>query len=180
MRLYEIAPQMAGEILTEEMIREGFLDSIKKKVGAMIDDNVSVVRNMNTALVVIYRVIKNSEYLELVTYQLKKTIKDKLKLIQSDLLQKTISKIFPQGRGMKDFLISLCIVGVINTVIEGAISIKDTVVDSIKDSLIQIPNLLGNLIDISGLTSILNALKISNSIFFELLSKIDKKLDGAI
>lgn len=181
MRYHEFAlqPALRESLLTEAQIREGLLDSIKQKISNVIDQKVSVVTNMTTALKVIYDVVRSNEYLELVTFQLKKSIKEKIKMVQSEELKKVMARIFPKGRGMKDFLISLCLMGLINSIIAGVTAIKDSVVDSIKDSLIKIPNLLGNLIDVSGLTSILSALEIGNDIFFELLSKIQKKLKTA-
>lgn len=178
MRYHEICPHddLFEQILTEDMIREGFLDSIRQKVGQAIDKHTTNVNNMATALTVIYKVVSNSEYLETATFLLKKAVKDKVKQIQSDVLRKAIAKIFPEGRNLKDFLVALCLIGVINSVIEGAIAIRDNVVESIRDSLIKIPNLLGANLDVSGLTSILNSLQIANNIFFELLTKINKKI----
>lgn len=179
MRYHEIQPQGSNlyeAILTEAELREGFLDSIRQKIGQVIDKQVTNVNNMATALSVIYHVISNSEYLETATFLLKKAVKEKVKQIQSDTLRKAIARVFPSGRGMKDFLVALCLVGLINSVIQGAIAIKDNIVDSIKDSLIKIPNLLGTTLDVSGLTSILNSLQIANDIFFELLTKIHKKI----
>ena len=84
MRLYEIDKQ-----ISEDMICEGLMDSIRQYVGDKVTNAVSVVNNTASAMIVIYKVASNPEYLDTITFLLKKAIKQKIKIDKWKLFDST-------------------------------------------------------------------------------------------
>jgi len=183
MRLHEFT---ANPILTEQMLEEAFLDSVKQAIGNKIKDQINVVNNASTALQVIYKCITNADHLELVTFQLKKAIKTKLKAIANSTILKPIAalatKYFPQGRKIKDFITGLILVSVLNATMALADQAKDgaqsEAIDTIVDKLKDFAGLVADASTATGLFGVLDGLKIGNTLFFKLLTGINQKIEN--
>lgn len=197
MRLYEI--QGFGAYPNEELLIEGWLDSVKKALGDKVDQTVQTVSNTAAALQVFYKIGTNKEYLETVTFLIKKDIKQKLKNLGDGpimaKLKQLVMKIFPEGRGLMDFIKGCIICAVLkmaNSLVDkfnSAKKIGGQVLDNVKD---QAQEVVGNLLQkmtgldtmvnqlsqASGIFTILQALGIANDLLFELLTNINSKIQS--
>ena len=198
MRLYEI--QGFGACASEDILLEGWIDSVKKTLGDKVDQAVTVVSNTASALQVFYKIGTNPEYLESVTFLIKKDIKQKLKALGDgpimSKLRDFVVKIFPQGRKLLDFVkcciicAALKLVGDLVDKYNSAKKIGSEVIDNVKDKakevvggLIQqmsgLDQMVNQLTQASGIFSILQALGIANDLLFELLTNVNKKIQSA-
>lgn len=179
MRLYQIAPP---ETLPEDMVMEGLLDNIRQTISNKVKDQIDIVKNTNDALQVLYKVMTNPQRLDTVTFELKRSIKARLKQIaQIPLLKKVhdlVAKHFPQGRTVKDFVVGIILVSVLNTGLVFKDELKDQIVDTIVDKLKDLAGLVAGISSASALFSVLHALKIGDQLFFKVLTDINKKIES--
>lgn len=187
MRYYEIVG-LNEAILTESMLREGLLDSISKTIGDQVNKKVTVVTNAATALQVIYKVVSNSQYLESMAFEIKRSIKRKLKIMADGTLKQAVSRMFPDGRNLKDFIIGVCLVGVMNSLGKALSWAKDAAqgaaMDQVKDAasglvkkVLNLDGMISTATGATGLMGIFKALEIGNDVLFELLTAINRKLE---
>lgn len=197
MRLYEI--QGFGAYPTEELLLEGWLDSVKKSLGDRVDKTVNVVNNTTAALQIFYKIGTNPEYLESVVFLLKKDIKQKLKALGDGPImtkfKQFVMKIYPEGRKLLDF-VKCCIIATALKFAKGLVEkfqsaakagseavngIKDQAQEVIGNLISKMANLdtmVDSLTQASGVFTILKSLELANDLLFELLTNINKKISG--
>lgn len=195
MRIYETVGFQS--YLTEEMILEGFLDSIKQSIGSKVDQAVTTVSNTVSALQVLYKIGTSPQFLDTATTMMKKQVRTMLKNLQSgEMVKKFVdlmTRLIPSGQNITDFL-KMCLIAAATTFVksvvdkfsslaktgsEAANTIKDQAVDAIKTMLSQfagIDGIVGNLTQASGIFAVLDNLGIANKLLFELLDYINKKI----
>ncbi len=192
MRLYEI--QTLCEYDNDDLLMEGWLESIKGAVGSRIDQTVSVVNNTTTALQVFFKIGSNEEYLETMTYLIKKNIKTNLKALgQGPVIDKFvafISRIFPQGRKLLDFL-KACVLNAVIQFVGGIVekigNIKGAMIDSAKgeaqevvttliNKMVNLDSMIGGMSQASGIFTIMKTIGVANEYLFELLNQLNKKI----
>lgn len=197
MRLYEI--QGFGAYPNEDLLLEGWLDSVKKSLGNKVDQAVTTVTNTATALQVFYKIGTNPEYLDTVVFLIKKDIKQKLKALGNGPIMTKfrtfIMSIYPDGRKLLDFVkcciicAALKLVGKLVEKYDSAKKIGGEVVDNIKDKaqevvggLVQkmtgLDQMINSLTQASGVFTILQALGVANELLFELLSNVNRKIQS--
>lgn len=189
MRLYEIDQQ-----ISDEMLCEGLMDSIRQYVGDKVTSTVAVVNNTASAMLVIYKVASNPEYLETITFLLKKAIKQKMKALGTNpIIQKLmmgIRKVFPAGRGITDFIKALFLVSILNVLGMAAAKAKDWIKGQVEDGIkqflsvavnkvISLDSIIGAMSNANGIFSLLTALGIANEVLFEILDYMNKKIVSA-
>lgn len=163
---------------SEAVLLEGFLDTLKRQVGARILEPVHVVRNSANALAVIYKVTSNPSYLETFTFLLKKRLLSDIRAIPHEGLRETISRFMPRGRGLKDFLTALVLTCVVSTVFKGHRLAAGEIIDAMMGQLGGLPNLIGSLATGGPIGPVLKTLQIGNDILFAILTTINKKIEG--
>lgn len=183
--------------LTEEMILEGFLDSIKQSIGNKVDQAVTTVSNTVSALQVLYKIGTSPQFLDTTVTLMKKQIRATIKNLQSGEMVKKftdlMTRLIPSGQNITDFL-KLCLIAAATTFVktlvekfsslaktgsEAAVTVKDQAVDAIKTMLSQFSGLDGmvsGLTQASGIFTVLDNLGIANKLLFELLDTINKKI----
>lgn len=183
--------------LTEEMILEGFLDSIKQSIGNKVDQAVTTVSNTVSALQVLYKIGTSPQFLDTTVTLMKKQIRSTIKNLQSGEMVKKftdlMTRLIPSGQSITDFL-KLCLIASATTFVktlvekfsslaktgsEAAVTVKDQAVDAIKTMLSQfsgIDGIVSNLTQASGIFTVLDNLGIANKLLFELLDNINKKI----
>jgi hypothetical protein len=182
MRLVEIDEKLADQILIE-----GLIDSMVKKVGDKLDSVITVVNNAQAAMVVLVRVFRNPEYLETMTFLMKKQINASLKYLRENpLLTKIVEGIvrfFPKGRGIKDFLMSCILVAVCNAITGMMDRIKqipfEKVTDFLKnvgEKMMGLDSMVGRIADFSGITTVLSWLELGNELLFATLDGVNEKM----
>ena len=99
--------------LTEEMILEGFLDSIKQSIGNKVDQAVTTVSNTVSALQVLYKIGTSPQFLDTTVTLMKKQIRSTIKNLQSGEMVKKftdlMTRLIPSGQSITDFL-KLCLI----------------------------------------------------------------------
>lgn len=177
MRYYEFS-HLAESNLNETLLNEAFLDSVKKAIGNKVTQQVSNVTNTASALEVMYKVISDPKYLETTVFELKRSIKNKIKSLPDGQFKKAVIAAFPQGRGLRDFLKGLLLVSVINVVIAAKGAVKDQAMETIISNVVNLENIIGQLINIgiSGLGPVMKSLGIANVILFQVLADINNKI----
>lgn len=175
MRAYEIVGLNEG-YLTEEMLIEGFVDSLARAVGNKVQEQITVVNNTATAMVVLYKAVSNPQYLETITFLLKKQIKTNLKQFPDGPFKQAIVKVFPQGRGLKDFLKALLLEATVKGVMKAGKLAKAEALDQIKDQVLNLESLLGLAANGVGIFQVLKALGIANEVLFEMLTYLNTKI----
>lgn len=189
MRLYEIDKQ-----ISEDMICEGLMDSIRQYVGDKVTNAVSVVNNTASAMIVIYKVASNPEYLDTITFLLKKAIKQKMKALGSNpIIQKlmmAVRKVFPTGRGITDFIKAIFLVSILNVLGMAAAKAKDWIKSQVEDGIkqflsvaankvVSLDAIVGAMTNANGIFGLLSALGIANEVLFEILDYMNKKIVNA-
>lgn len=195
MRLYEIHGFSAME--EDALINEGILDSIKSAIGSRVDQHISVVRNTAQALQVLYKVGTDPKYLETAAFLLKKTANGILKALGTnpvaDMIRQAVSKVWPQGRNLLDFIKTVVIVGALNlvqTLVEkarGALDAVGQAKDAAKEKvvglilepikkLVSVESALDRLTSASGIFTILKSLGVADQLIFNDLTQVNKKI----
>lgn len=180
-----------SDIVTEEMIFEGFLDSAKIFLGNKINQKVSdikgVVADMQTAGVLIKDIIVNPEYLEKVNNQLKKQNNNYIKQINNlassnQLVLNLWNKIKPiilnflNAVGWKGFLSRLGIVGFLKFIIINVNELKDTIIDSIMDKFTELANIIPS-VTLGGFLQFFEGVQMVKKYFLDTLTSIKQKLE---
>ena len=178
-------------MLTEELLREAFLDSVVKFLGNKAREIPQQINNLASSLQLLYGVVSDPQRLRVTVMLLKRELQNNVigKLPVNiravvrfrDFLQRMV----PQGATLKDFFTLLLVVAVGRTGLVIADSIKDikneALLDPIIDVIKEIPQ-FANMIATQGgnaLGSALQALKIGNTLWFEILNKIKAGVDWA-
>lgn len=180
--------------LTEDAIREGFLDDITRAIGDKAAETVTVVNNTRSAMQVMFKVASDQHWLETVTFLLKKSIKTKLKSFSTSPLFRNfveaINHVFPRGQTAKDFVIAIVLVTAINGLYyfidqvreklqnQSVEQIKTYVADLTK-GLVSVPNLIGSVPGADVVFKIVDGLKLANTLLFEVLAAINEKIANA-
>lgn len=197
MRLYEV--HGFANLPTEEMILEGWLDSVKKTLGDKTDQAVKVVNNTATALQVFYKIGTNPKYLDTIVTLLKKDIRTKLKGLGNGplmtKLREFISKLIPEGNKLLDF-VKACIVcavlkfasGLVDkfnsakkigqAAIENAKDAASEVVSGLIQKMTGLDAMISGLSQASGIFAILKSLGVANELLFEILGKLNHKIEN--
>lgn len=178
MRAYEIVGLNEG-YLTEQMLIEGFVDSLARAVGNKVQEQITVVNNTATAMVVLYKAVSNPQYLETITFLLKKQIKTNLKSFPDGTFKQAIVRMFPQGRGLRDFLMALLLEATVKGVMKAGKLMKAEALDQIKDQVLNLESLLGLASNGVGIFQVLKALGIANEVLFEMLTYLNNKIMNA-
>jgi hypothetical protein len=189
MRLVEIDQRLA-----DQMLLEGLADSIKKMVGDKVNTVVNVVNNMQSAMIVIYRVCTNPQYLSTITAMILKSVRQKLKALKDnpifDGLVKGIYGMMPtEAQSGLDFIKSLIMIGLVNaaTLMLGKLKdfAKDTIGDSVTEfiqnaakKIFSLDGMLSQLADVTGLMKIIQGLGIANEIIFSSLDYANRKIES--
>jgi hypothetical protein len=191
MRLYEFADTRT--ILTEEMLRESFLNSVKDFLGTQAGATVLAVRDAFGAAQVIYKVIRSHQVLVSVVHELKTEIAEGVtKLAKLPMMAKVgktfrkfagfARKLLTGGYGVKDFLQSLGLIAMVNMLKKLSISLA---VDQLKDLLVELTvqasalaERIVSTLDLMGFFALITALKIANDLLFETLNSINRKISG--
>ncbi len=165
--------------LEEALLHEAFLNDLAKTVGNKAIGHIAVVNNAATTAQVLYKVCSNPQYLETATFELKRAIKAKLKNIPEGKLKAAIVSRFPQGRGIKDFFISLALISVINTVALGKNMVQDQAINSVINNIVNLDALIGQLMSagVGGLGVVFKALGVGNAVLFSVLTDINRKIE---
>lgn len=179
MRYNEIS-HVGATTLEETIINEAFLNDLARMVGNKAKEQVAVVNNTMTAAQVLYKVCSNQQYLESMTFELKRAIKQRLKALPDGRLKSAVVAKFPQGRGMKDFFAALALVSVLNTVTASRNMIKDQVLDTIVNNVVNLDALIGHLLSAGSgaLGAVFKGLGVGNTILFSILTDLNKKIQG--
>jgi len=177
--------------LSDDLLLEGLFDKTKQFLGNKAQEVVTVVTNTTQAMQVLYKVFSNAEFLNTATFLLKKMLKQKMKLITAPALKSIIVSKFPQGREVKDFIITLIFTCVSNAWLkkfQGAISISvDQIKDQITDYIVQqlrdiytwIPKFADPSMIFTALGIITKVLNVSNEIILQPLAYINQKIVAA-
>lgn len=191
MRLYEI--EGFGSSLNEEMLMEGWLDSVKKALGDKVSQGVTAVNNTIAALQVFYKIGTNPQYLESATFLLKKGIKNKLKYLDggqaTTALKNAVIKAYPQGRGLVDFIKGCMIEAVLqaygkisdtvssakNMTKDGLDQAKDKIFDWAKD-MSGLDSMISSMTGANAIFMILRGMGIASDLLFSTLSTINQKI----
>jgi len=183
----DVSKELKEAMLTEAMLQEAFLDSIAQVLGNKLKAPVTHVANMAQALQVLYRTTSDPKHLETMTFLLKKRLAQLIKSLPPilDKLKQLLVSMIPQGRGIGDFIKALLLVAVAKT----GTAISMTLQDEAKEAFFaqflrtvaQIPELVGSVLStgVSALGNVLQALKIGNTVWFELLNEINSKIEWA-
>jgi hypothetical protein len=183
----DISKELKEAMLTEAMLQEAFIDSIAQVLGNKLKAPVTHVANMAQALQVLYRTASDPKHLETMTFLLKKRLAQLIKSLPPilDKLKQLLVSMIPQGRGIGDFIKALLLVAVAKT----GTAISMTLQDEAKEAFFaqflrtvaQIPELVGSVLStgVSALGNVLQALKIGNTVWFELLNEINSKIEWA-
>lgn len=189
MRLREIDHSTADDLLCE-----GLMDSIRQYVGDKVSDTVKVVNNTATAMTVIYKVASTPSYLETITFLLKKGIKQKIKALGVNAFTKPlmegISRMFPKGRGIVDFIKALFMVAILNVIGMMATKVKEWVLGQVQDTVVEfiktaaakvlsLDSIVASMSNANGIFALLSALGIANEVLFEVLDYMNKKIVNA-
>lgn len=180
-----------SDIITEEMIFEGFLDSAKLFLGNKINQTVSdikgAVTDMQSAGVLIKDIITNPDYLEKVNDQLKKQNNNYIKQINNlastnQLVLNLWNRIKPiilnflNATSWKGFLSRLGMVGFLKFIIINVNELKDTVVDSILSKFTELENIIPS-VTLGGFLQVFEGLQLVKKYFLDTLTSIKQKLD---
>jgi hypothetical protein len=183
-----LVKESAGQVmLTEEMLREAFLDSVAKYLGDKVKEPVKNVTNMASSLQVLYHVVSDPKQLETVTFLLKKRLKLMIKSLPpvAAKLKEFLLYALPTGRGLGDFFKTLLLVAVAKVGAVLVIQIKDighdAILDPILQAITQIPNMAGAILSggISVFLNVLQTLQIGNAVWFSILNDINSKIEWA-
>lgn len=197
MRLYEI--QGFGAYPNEDLLLEGWLDSVKKSLGNKVDQAVTVVNNTASALQLFYKIGTNPEYLDTVVFLIKKDIKNKLKALGDGPImtkfREFVWKIYPEGRKLLDF-VKCCIICATLKLVGGLVEkynsakkVGTEIINNVRDqaqeivgglikNMVGLDQMVGSLTQASGVFAILQGLGVANELLFELLTNINKKIQS--
>lgn len=189
MRYVDIVGPTATSI-PQHILVEGFLDNISRAIGNAATKKITTVTNTATALQVIYKAASTPQYLETVTFLLKKSIKTKLKLLPDGPVKKAIIRMFPQGRELIDFLKGMCLICVVNARLkmvgyaasQGADQVADVAKNAataLAQKIVSLDSLLQGATSGTGIFAVMKALEVGNDILFELLTRINQKIAAA-
>lgn len=165
--------------LEEALLYEAFLNDLAKSVGNKAMGHVAVVNNAATAAQVLYKVCSNPQYLETATFELKRAIKGKLKMMPEGKLKAAIISKFPDGRSIKDFFSAMALISVINTVALGKSLVQDQAINSVINNIVNLDALIGQMLSAgaAGLGVAFKALGVGNTVLFSILTDINKKIE---
>jgi hypothetical protein len=127
-------------------------------------------------------VLTNPEYLDTMTFLLKKYIKNAMKSISSPAVIQYLNRIFPTGRTAKDFLKSLFLLPMVNLIKVTMTAANEQITDTLKeymvDTVLNLDKFVNSFLStgFAGLSQILLGLKLSNVAIFDVLSMLNKKI----
>lgn len=164
--------------LEEAIVNEAFINDLAKMVGNKAKEQVSIVNNTMTAAQVLYKVCSNQAYLESMTFELKRAIKQRLRQLPDGALKNAIISKFPKGRGLRDFFAALVLVTVLNSVAAAKGMIRDQALDTIVNNIVNLDALIGHLLSAGAgaFGAMFKALGVGNTVLFSVLTDINKKL----
>ncbi len=188
MRFYEICDdRMAQTLLTEEALREGFIQSIVQKIGEKVAEPVTTVTNAASAMQVLFKIASDRNWLDTCTFLIKKGIKAKLKSMAAypflNGLGQLITRIFPQGRDVKSFLIAVVISVVMNSVMMAYSKVTNALKDEFSalvtntlKTMANIDTLIGSVPGIDVLFKVIGMLQVADELLFKLLNDAYAKI----
>jgi virulence-associated protein VagC len=178
-------------ILKEQLIYEGFLDSAKQYLGPRINDKITDISgnitDMKIAGVLIKDVIQNPEYLEKVNDQLLKTCNNYLKQMQRlstsnglvkavyEKISKPVSNLI-RALGWKGFLGRLGVAGFLKYILVNATRLQSNILEAIVEKLLDLENMIST-ITMGAFFNIFEGIAIIKKYFLDLLTNIKGKLD---
>jgi hypothetical protein len=176
----------AKEFITEDAILiEGLLDSLTKMAGSVINSQINTVTNAAQGSAVIAKVVSNPQFLETMTFLLKKYIKNVMKQIRAPKIIALIDQVFPKGRTLVDFVKALLLLPAVNVIKVSLGVAGDTVSDALQNYVIKSLPTLDQLAQtfigqgLGALSSIMSVLKFSNNAFFDVLNMLNAKIKSA-
>ena len=186
----DVSKELKEAMLTEAMLQEAFLDSIKQTLGNAVNVHVTNVTNATQALQVLYRVVSDPKYLDTMSFLLKKRLKDIIKSLPTNIriavkLKEFLNSMFPEGRTLGDFFKALLLVALGKSGLAIAMTIKNEAQEALLASIIeaikQIPQFAGSILSggAGAIGNVLQSLKIGNAIWFELLTYLNSKIEYA-
>ena len=186
----DVSKELKEAMLTEAMLQEAFLDSIKQTLGNAVNVHVTNVTNATQALQVLYRVVSDPKYLDTMAFLLKKRLKDIIKSLPTNIriavkLKEFLNSMFPEGRTLGDFFKALLLVALGKSGLAIAMTIKNEAQEALLASIIeaikQIPQFAGSILSggAGAIGNVLQSLKIGNAIWFELLTYLNSKIEYA-
>ena len=186
----DVSKELKEAMLTEAMLQEAFLDSIKQTLGNAVNVHVTNVTNATQALQVLYRVVSDPKYLDTMAFLLKKRLKDIIKSLPTNIriavkLKEFLNSMFPEGRTLGDFFKALLLVALGKSGLAIAMTIKDEAQEALLASIIeaikQIPQFAGSILSggAGAIGNVLQSLRIGNAIWFELLTYLNSKIEYA-
>jgi hypothetical protein len=186
-KVHAVTPQRVTEskaMLTEAMLREAFLDSIKQTLGNAVNGHVKNVTSMAQALQVIYQTVSDPKRLVAMTFFLKKRLAQFIDALPAQFakLKQVMKSMQPTGNGLGDFIKALLLVALARAGQALSMTIndetKDAVIGQIYQGVLQITQWTGSIL-VSGIGALNNALQtlhIASAIWFELVNDINKNL----
>jgi hypothetical protein len=190
MRLYEFAKPI---VLTERMLEENFLDSIKNFIKGQATSGINAVRDAVGAAEVMYKVIRDHKTLISVIHELKEEVIGtvagiaKLPIISKvgtvfSRFAQYVRKLISTGYGVRDFLLSLGLITIVNMLKKTAVS---DAVGAVKDYLLaftvkmsQLAKMVVDTLEVAGFFAIISDLELADDLLFDTLNKINKKISS--
>jgi len=184
MRAHEFIQESVNNNLLREdtILIEGLLDSLTRMAGSVINSQIKTVTNSAQGAAVIAKVVSNPQFLETMTFLLKKYIKNAIKQIRHPQIIALIDRVFPKGRTIVDFVKALLLLPAVNVIKVSLEATGDSIGDALKDyvtkSLPTLDQLAQTFIGqgLGALSSIMSVLKFSNTAFFDVLNMLNTKI----
>jgi adenylate kinase family enzyme len=180
-----------ADMLTEQKLYEGFLDTAKQYLGSKynmkISDISGAINDMREAGILIKEIIQSPEYLEKVMTQLKKTVKGFIKQMtnavkSNETLEKLWNSIknrvlkITSAIGWKGFLANLGMSGFLQFLLINGKTLKQNTALEIMDLVVDLEKLLPNA-TLPGFLQLYEGLQLAKKYFFDILTNIQRKLD---
>lgn len=177
-------------MLTEAMLREAFLDSVVKFLGNKAREIPQQINNLASSLQLLYGVVSDAQRLKVASMLLQRELNTTLASMPNNIrivvrLKEFLYSMTPKGVTLKDFFTLLLLVGVARTGLVIGQQIKDirneALLDPIIEAVQQVPQFAAMIATqgSNAIGSALQALKIGNTLWFELLNKIKASVDWA-
>lgn len=171
--------------LNQDMLAEGWLDTVKQSLGGRVAGATGVVRNTKDALTVFYKVGSNAEYLETGTFLLKKQIILSIKALgpYRAKIEPLMARVYPKGRRLPDFIKSCIIISGIRYIrsLIGNVTGDNAqeVIGGMMKKLLNLDSMMNMLTQSNGVFAILKAIGIADEYLFSVLSYINTKIKSS-
>ena len=191
MRLREFAENdtLLEYILTEEeqQARFKFLNAAAAKLKGAADQAVTVVKNAADAMRLLYQVVKDPKVLLQAITLLRQALSQLLAKAH-DSLVKFIEKVLPKTNNLADFFKILLIYGGVaglDKLMPQALTLEfagNVIVKQLFNRFLSLDSIVDRIISSggAGIMDAVDALKLAHDMFFDVLSRIAKRLSSVI